>query len=212
MSIANINWQEVEQKYRLQIILLFIGFILLGLGIFLIKNEFFAPTKIEILDPKVEGSSTDKKEIIAEITGSVEKPGVYHLPTTARIEDLLVVAGGLSADADRLWTDKNLNRAAKLTDGQKVYIAPINQQSDSSTASKTIGGTSVAQSDNTPHSNLVDINSATLAELDSLPGIGPIYAQKIIDNRHYSNTQELVSKKVIPQSTFDKIKEKINIY
>ncbi len=145
------NWKlrigEFLPKYRLQIILLFTGFILLGLGIFLVKNEFFAPTKIEILDPKVEGSSSQKLELIVEINGEVEKPGVYHLPTTARIEDLLIASGGLSINADRVWVDKNLNRAAKLTDGQKVYIpasrqggSTTNQQSNPSTASKTIGG------------------------------------------------------------------------
>ncbi|HEX6977457.1 MAG TPA: helix-hairpin-helix domain-containing protein [Patescibacteria group bacterium] len=212
MDIANINWQEVEQKYRLQIILLIIGFILLGLGIFLTKNDFFAPTKIEILDPKVEGASNQQSEMIVEINGAVEKPGVYHLPSLSRIEDLLIISGGLSVDADRELVNKNINRAAKLIDGQKVYIPSLNEQSNPSTASKTIGGSNVAQYDNTPYSNLVNINEATLNELDTLPGIGPVYAQKIIDNRPYSNTSELVSKKVLTQSVFDKIKDKISVY
>jgi competence protein ComEA len=55
----------------------------------------------------------------------------------------------------------------------------------------------------------IDINAATKDELDTLPGIGAAYAQKIIDNRPYKTKNELVSKKVIPQSTYDKIKDQV---
>lgn len=209
---SKINLQEILSKYRLQFLFLLTGIAFLGGAIFLIKNDFFKGPKVEILDQKVEGVNAVKNELIAEIAGAVEKPGVYHLPLNSRIEDLLIVSGGLSADAQRSWVEKNVNRAAKLTDGQKVFIQSQNNQSESQSASSRGGESTVAQYDNSTYNNLININTASLAELDSLVGIGQTYAQKIIDNRGYSNIEELVSRKILPSSTFNKIKDKISVY
>jgi competence protein ComEA len=60
-------------------------------------------------------------------------------------------------------------------------------------------------------SNLTNINTASQSELEKLTGIGPVYAQSVIEHRPYSNTQELVSKKIIPQKTYEKIKSEISL-
>ena len=79
-------------------------------------------------------------------------------------------------------------------------------------AKNTGGDQSVSPTLESPKSNLVNINSASLGELDTLYGIGPVYAQKIIDHRPYSIGEELVTKQVLSQTTFDKVKDKISVY
>lgn len=198
---------ELLLKFRYPLLTLLIGLILTGIGIFYGLN--FGKTKVEIISDTA-GSPTD--EITAEISGAVTTPGVYKVKSGARIEDLLILSGGFSGDADRLWTDKYLNRAAKITDGQKVYIPKIDEQSGGPSAKSSGGDQTISSTFSSDSNSLVNINTASLSQLDSLPGIGPVYGQNIIDHRPYSNLDELVSKGVIKQNLYEKIKDKITIY
>ena len=90
--------------------------------------------------------------------------------------------------------------------------AQTKAKKSSSSAAQTSSTTSASGQSATAakkSSGKIDINSATADELDTLPGIGAAYAKKIIDNRPYKTKAELVSKKVIPQSTYDKIKDQV---
>lgn len=172
-----------------------IGLLLIGFGIFLVLSGAFESTKIEIIDTAKDESAT--KQVVAEVAGAVEKPGVYKLEKESRIENLLIAAGGLSETADRAWVEQNINRAAKVLDGQKIYIPKTGEAGG---YSADIPGTSTG---------LINVNTASKGQLESLPGIGPVRAQTIIDNRPYSAVDELRIKKIIPSNIYEDIKEKI---
>lgn len=210
------DFKELLSKFRYPILILLIGLIFIGGGYFLFNTGITSGgTKVEVL-PARNASQSDAGggtvDITTEIAGEVITPGVYKLPSGSRINDLLVLAGGLSSKADREWTDKYLNRASKLTDGQKVYIPSVNQQSNNTTANKTVGDQTVSSPIVMTGVTPVNINTASVSELDTLPGIGPVFGQKIIEQRPYSTVQELVSKGVLNQSLYNKVKDLVTTY
>lgn len=151
-----------------------------------------------------ESAKINSKEILADIEGAVVSPGVYRLNQDARVKDLLIAASGLSGSADRNWVAKNLNLAAKLIDGTKVYIPFLGEKAQ---VPGVYSGLNTDQ-----ESSLVNINTASEKDLDSLPGVGPSTVQKIINGRPYGAVEELLSKKIVTSSVFEKIKNIITIY
>lgn len=200
----------LKKNYSLLIFLL-VGLILIGLGVLIYKNGGISGgSRVEVLNSSTDSQNTTSEanpvSIVVEITGAVEKPGVYRLPIGSRIDDLLIISGGVSVNANREWIEKNINRASKLTDGQKLYIY---SQSDVLSANTT-GGIKPDQGIlGVENGSLLNINTASLNDLDTLPGIGPVYGQSIIEHRPYSTIEELLSKGVLKKSVYEKIKNKI---
>ena len=204
LSFLQEKFGSIESKVFLLLALLGIFFI--GIGIFLTKGDFFNETKVEVLGDA--DSSTSSGKVFVEISGAVEKPGVYEFDSNGRVDNILVAAGGLAASADRNWVERNINRAALLKDGQKIYIPREGEQSVYSPQS-TAGNKNAVVGSPLAVDALININSASLSQLDRLDGIGAVRAQKIIDNRPYSSVDELVSKKILPKSVYEQIKDKI---
>ncbi len=108
--------------------------------------------------------------IVVDVRGAVAKPNVYSLPPGSRVQDALLLAGGALDIADI----SVLNLARKLNDGEQIYVPAMGD------ATPALG---TAPFSGTPFRKLVNINTATMAELDALPGIGPSIAQRIVDYR-----------------------------
>ena len=115
----------VSNNFRTILYLIF-GVTLFGGAIFVYKLSSITP-KIEIIqeDQAIQNIS---KHLRVEIVGAITNPGVYTLTEGARVEDLIATAGGLIDSADKDWVTQTLNRAAKLTDGQKLVIPNVDQQ------------------------------------------------------------------------------------
>ncbi len=121
--------------------------------------------------------SSSAAEVYVDVDGAVVRPGVYRLKDGARVSQAIDAAGGLTAEADVT----GLNRASKITDGQKIYVPTVGEQQ----AAAAVGGADSAAvaSGAGSSSGLVNINTASAAELQTLSGIGPSMAQSIIDER-----------------------------
>lgn len=165
--------------------------ILIGIGV-LIDRQLQGPQPLEIrLD------NTPATEIQVYVAGAVQRPGVYYLSDGDRWIDALEAAGGPTADADV----EAANMALRLHDEDQVLIPRLGDQ---------------------PHSVLgaaeeqrVDLNTASADLLDSLPGIGEVRSQRIVESRQsdgpFSRPEELVERGLIPQSVLEQIRELITV-
>jgi competence protein ComEA len=154
-----------------------------------------------IPSPDVCMTQSQVGTVVLYISGAVKKPGLYELESGKRVAQALEGAGGLLESADQSYVYQQLNLAEEVSDGQSIYVPFINAQTSiSSSISKTTSNT--VQS-----SKKVSINTATQSELEQLPKVGAVTAEKIIAQRPYQNLTELTEKKVLSQSTFNEIKE-----
>ena len=150
--------------------------------------------------------SSSAAEVYVDVDGAVVRPGVYRLKDGARVSQAIDAAGGLTAEADVT----GLNRASKITDGQKIYVSAVGEQQ----AAAAVGGGesgAAATSGVGSSSGLVNINSASAAELQTLSGIGPSVAQSIIDERTqngaFTSVDDLMRVSGIGEKKLAKIKD-----
>jgi len=199
--------KELILANKLIFLLAGIGCLFLITSILLLVKTTLPTSDIEFSTDNIDIASTSAM-LSVDVEGAVMKPGVYNLPGKSRIQDALIAAGGLSSDADREWVARVLNRAALLTDGAKIFIpqAVNNKEQLTNNKQQITNNTLGAQN------NLININSGSSAELDTLPGVGPANAEKIISGRPYGSVEELKSKKIVNSSVYDKIKDLVSVW
>ncbi len=170
-----------------------------------------APTAVIVWTPTAPATETPlptatPAPLLVYVSGAVRRPGVYTLPAGARVADALAAAGGAAADADLA----HINLARRVHDEEQVHIPRLGEPtldiptpiSEGAPASPGAPGK-------------VNINTAGVAELDGLPGIGPGYAQRIVDYRAshgpFRTVEELQNVPGIGPSTFARIRDLITV-
>ncbi|MHC6179055.1 helix-hairpin-helix domain-containing protein [Clostridium sp. JNZ X4-2] len=151
-------------------------------------------------------NSNYTREITVYINGQVKNPGVYKLKDSSRVENLVKAAGGFTGEADSY----KLNLAKKLKDEDYIYVDSKISKDEVSTQS--MSGSSGSQ---TEGNGKVNINRGSKEELKTIPGVGDVTAQKIIDYREqngdFSSVEDLKKIDRIGDKTLDKIRDKIDI-
>lgn len=167
-------------------------------------------------ETKEQGKVNITKKIMVYITGEVKNPGIYELEENSRIKDVIEEAGGLKETAD--ITDINL--ATILQDEDKIAIPSKEEKNQNNVQSKTIeksqNTTSISTNATGKNQNTkVNINTATQTELETLPGIGPSIASKIVsyrkENGKFKSIEEIKKVSGIGESKYANIKELIKV-
>lgn len=145
----------------------------------------------------------DAAKLVVDVEGAVADPGVHEVVAGGRVADAIAAAGGYSTEVDIAAAAGALNLAEPLSDGQKIHV-PARGEVASLPGSVTPAPDGVT-------SGPIDINHASADELDTLPGIGPVTAAKIIAARPFATIDELDSRDVVGPSTLEKIRDLITI-
>lgn len=206
---------EILNKKQKIIVVVLIIIMCIVIGYYIIsKTEKYDYSDIEKIpniteeDQEVDDNIIENK-IVIHITGEVEEEGVIELEKGARISDAIEEAGGTTEEADL----SNVNLAYSLSDGQKVKIPNINEKDEEVIVVEEKAGDNIIIEGNKSKEEKININKAAQTEIETLPGIGPSTALKIINYRNehgkFKNIEDIKNVSGIGDSKFENIKEYI---
>ncbi|MFQ5610512.1 MAG: helix-hairpin-helix domain-containing protein [Anaerolineae bacterium] len=219
------RWLE---QHRSSIFVTLLNVALLGIVVVFLRKP--APPPLEIITPEANPTATPIAEtaqptpgVIAPtatpkplrvyVSGAVATPDVYRLPPGSLIKDAIVLAGGALPEADLAL----INLAQELSDQQQIYVPRRDGQNPLPSVSggikKASGATPVPPASAPAMGQLININTATLEELETLPRVGPVIAQRIIDYREeqgpFATVDEIMNVRGIGPVTFEGLKDSI---
>ncbi len=202
---------EILSKKQKIIVVILIIFMCLIIGYYFInktqKNDYSGLETIAE-EKKSEEEIIEEDKIVVHITGEVENEGIIELEKGARISDAIEKAGGTTEEANIA----DVNLAYSLKDGQKIKIPNINEEDDEQIIKEEAGEDIIIEGDNKKEEK-ININTANQTELETLSGIGPSTALKIINYKKehgkFNNIEDIKNVPGIGESKFENIKEYI---
>jgi len=213
------RWLSIWKTYKFPIILGGISLLCIAVSLILLIKSVRSTSPIQFSHNGIvegvsnqKGQSANEAKVTVDVEGAVKNPGIYAIPAGGRVGDAITAAGGLTENADIDVTAQTINRAMKAADGMKIYIPmtshTVESQGNTLEMSHNLG---TAQNGQAQNGAVISVNFASESDLDALPGVGPVTAQKIIDNRPYASLDDLVAKKAMGPSLFAKLKNRLSL-
>lgn len=187
------------------------------LAVFALAGRLLAPAPRAPADgaptaAQLEAAPEPQRKLVVHVVGAVERPGLYRLDDGSRVDDAIQGAGGATGRASLA----GVNLAAPVADGQQIVVpvrAPAAATAPATSA--TAAGGAGAEGAGTAPIARVHLNSATLEQLDALPGVGPVTAQNIIDyrteNGAFGSVEELDAVAGIGPARLEQLKELVDL-
>ena len=189
--------------------------ILIGAGLWLTRPPAtppevslpFASTTAAAAAAPSTTASTGPVQLVVHAAGAVVAPGVHRVPAGSRVIDVVDAAGGLSPQAD----GARINLAAPVVDGERVYVPAVGEATPPS-----VGGPTGASADGVPTAGApLDLNQATEAQLDELPGVGPSTAAAIVEHRDriggFTSVDQLLDVRGIGEAKLEQIRPLVRV-
>lgn len=223
-SLGGIPMQAKSKK------LIFIAVLLTGCIItsLISSNDKAKTLPVSSLPQSAQGAVTSKaaqaKTVRVQVSGAVLEPGIYDVPASCRVEEAIAVAGGLTENAD----SERVNLVRKVRDGMQIRV-PVQKAARTSrtqresaqakyglgeSASKKYGSAKAGSGRNSSMMQSVRINSASVSELQQLPGIGPALAQRIVETRNsgrFTSVEDLLRVPGIGKAKLAKLRNYVEV-
>ena len=183
--------------------------LLLGCVLTSIAAEYFTNEEpVPVISAQTQAKSKEQL-ITVYVSGAVARPGLYELPAGIRAQEAVEAAGGFTEAANQ----EKVNLAKKLKDGSQVNVPALKGSKKAITGTNASAGTASIGSQQ-KQVGLVNINTASITELDSLPGVGEVTAQRIVEYRQqhsFTRIEDIMQVKGIGEAKFNKMKNRITV-